>query len=139
MHEKVWGGETWERLAESNIVQGILLLCGRKIDFYRDDMSFFIASRVLSSSTHGKRCYLQRPSGQPVVIGVFPLPPRYVPSFLARIEFSIPTFQLFMPVDLHPISPTRALALPACQYLAKRPLRDSNLRHLPRSNCAVYY
>ena len=37
---------------------------------------------------------------QAVVTDVCPSPPRYVPSFLWRIGFSIPIFQLFMLADL---------------------------------------
>ena len=40
----------------------------------------------------------------------------YLPSFLSRTGFSIPTFQLYMLVDLHRISPTRVLAHSACQF-----------------------
>ena len=45
-----------------------------------------------------KRFYPERPSGQVVVTdhtGGFPSPPRYMPSFLSRVGFSIPTFQPF--------------------------------------------
>ena len=37
-----------------------------------------------------RRFYPQRSAGQAVVTGVIPSPPRYVPSFLSRIGFSIP-------------------------------------------------
>ena len=72
-----------------------------------------------------------------MVTGVFSPPPRYVPSFLSRIGFSLPTFHLFMLVDLRRISPTRALALSACQLLIliivrNGSLRGSNLRHRPQ-------
>ena len=43
------------------------------------------------------RFYPQRPSGhQCVVAGVFPSPPWYLPSFLSRRGFSIPTSQFIM-------------------------------------------
>ena len=44
----------------------------------------FFKSSLLSSSSH-RRLYPQRPSGQAVVIGLFPSPPRYFVSFLSRI------------------------------------------------------
>ena len=46
-------------------------------------------------------------------------PPRYVPSFLSRTGYSIPTFRLFMLVDLHRIlaahSHSRAFGLSTCK------------------------
>ena len=58
------------------------------------------------------------------VSGVFPSPPRYMPQFLSRIEFSIATFQLFMPVlfrvYFHRILLTHALALSARQFFRKK-------------------
>ena len=51
-------------------------------------------SILCSSSTH-RRFYPQRFSGQAVVTGVVPSHPRYVPSFLSRIGFSIPTARRF--------------------------------------------
>ena len=59
-----------------------------------DDKLLFFPSLFLSSSTRS-RFYPQRCSGQAVVTGVVPSPPRYVPSFLSRIGFSIPTAQRF--------------------------------------------
>ena len=50
---------------------------------------FFLSSLLLSSSTR-RRFYPQRSCGQAVVTGVVPSP-RYMPSFLWRIGFSIPT------------------------------------------------
>ena len=42
-------------------------------------------------------------------------------------------FQLFILVDLKRISPSRALALSACQFVReKSPLRRSNIRHRPQ-------
>ena len=46
------------------------------------------SSLLLSSSTR-RRFYPQRSSGQAVVTGIVPSPPRYVPSSLSRIWFSI--------------------------------------------------
>ena len=63
----------------------------------------------------------QRHSGQPLVFS----PPRYLPSFLSRIGSSIPTFQLFMLVNLHLISPCHAFALSTCRFVRKSPLQDS--------------
>ena len=54
----------------------------------------FWSSLLLSSSTR-RRFYPQRSSGQAVVTGVVPSSPRYVPSFLSRIGFSIPTARRF--------------------------------------------
>ena len=54
------------------------------------------ASLQLSSSTRNKRFYPQRPYSQAGLTGVLPSSPRYVPSFLSRIGFSVITFQLFM-------------------------------------------
>ena len=54
----------------------------------------FLPSLLLFSSTL-RRFYPQRPSGQAVVTGVVPSSPRYVPSFLSRIEFSNPTAHRF--------------------------------------------
>ena len=48
------------------------------------------------------------PSGRIVAAGVFLPPPpvlAFSPSFLSHVGFSIPTFQLFMVVDLRRISP----------------------------------
>ena len=50
---------------------------------------FFFPSLLLPGSTR-RRFYPQRSSGQAVVTGVVPSP-RYEPSFLSRIGFSIPT------------------------------------------------
>ena len=55
--------------------------------------NFFHRHFLLSSSTH--RSYPQRSSGQADVTGVVPFPPRYVPSFLSRIGFNIPTARRF--------------------------------------------
>ena len=56
--------------------------------FFSSFFSFF-PSLLLSSSTR-RRFYTQRPSGQAVVTGVVPSPPRYVPSiFIAhRVQHS---------------------------------------------------
>ena len=54
----------------------------------------FFVSLLLSSSTR-RRFYPQRSSGQAVVTGVVPSPPRYGPSFLSLIGFSIPTARRF--------------------------------------------
>ena len=77
----------------------------------------------------------QRPSGQVEVTGAFPSPSRHVPSFLSRIGFIIPpTVKLFVLVDSHQTSRTRALALSACQFVRRRKcsLRASNLRRRPQ-------
>ena len=50
----------------------------------------YIFNSSLLHSSSNRRLYPQRPSGQAVVTGVIPSP-RYVPSFLSRIGFSIPT------------------------------------------------
>ena len=55
---------------------------------------FFVPSLLLSSSTR-RRFYPQRSSGQAVVTGVVSSTPRYVPSFLSGIGFSIPTARRF--------------------------------------------
>ena len=52
---------------------------------------FFFKSSLLTSSSTRRRFYPQRSSGQAVVTGVVPSPPRYMPPFLSRIGFSIPT------------------------------------------------
>ena len=55
----------------------------------------FLSSLLLSSSTR-RKFYPQRSSGQVVVTtGLVPSPPRYVPSSLSRIGFSIPTARRF--------------------------------------------
>ena len=54
------------------------------------------SSLLPSSSTRiSRRFYPQRSSGQAVVTGAAPSPPRHVPSFLSRIGFSIPTDRRF--------------------------------------------
>ena len=53
----------------------------------------YISSSFLLSSSTRRRFYPQRSSGQ--ATGVVPSPPRYVPSFLWRIAFSIPTAHPF--------------------------------------------
>ena len=71
----------------------------------------YISSPLLFGSTR-RIFYPKRSSGQVVVTGVSPSPPRCVASFWSRIGFSIPTIvQLFMLFDLHRIPKTRALAL----------------------------
>ena len=65
----------------------------------------------LSSSTRW-RFYPQRSSGQAVVTGVVSSP-RYVPSFLSSIRFSIPTAVL---VDFHRVLLTHAPALSANNF-----------------------
>ena len=56
---------------------------------------FFKSSLLLSSLTR-RRFYPQQTSGQQAVVtGVYPSPPRYVPSFLSRIGFRIPTAHRF--------------------------------------------
>ena len=55
----------------------------------------FIKSSLLLSSSTRRRFYPQRSPGQAVVTGVVPSPPRYVPSFLSRTGFSIPTARRF--------------------------------------------
>ena len=62
-------------------------------DFFFFFSFFFRPSLLLSSSTR-RRFYPQRSSGQIVVKGVVPSL-RYVPSFLSRIGFSIPTARRF--------------------------------------------
>ena len=60
--------------------------------------SFFFlvgGSSLLLSSSTCKRFYPQRSSGQAVVTGAVPSPPRCVPSFLSRIGFIIPTARRF--------------------------------------------
>ena len=47
------------------------------------------------STKYTGKFYPQRSSGQAVVTGVVPSPLRYVPSFLSRIGFSIPTARRF--------------------------------------------
>ena len=61
------------------------------------------------------RFYPQRSSGQAVVTDVVPSPPRYVPSFLSRIGFSIPAARPFSSNVA-----TVALALSANQFLCKK-------------------
>ena len=55
----------------------------------------FLRSSLLLSSSTRRRFYPQRSPGQAVVTGVVPSPPRYVPSSLTRIGFSIPTAHRF--------------------------------------------
>ena len=50
---------------------------------------------LLRFSSTRRRFYPQRSSGQAVVTGVAPSPPQYVPWFLSRIGFSIPTARRF--------------------------------------------
>ena len=57
---------------------------------------YFFGSLILLSSSTRRRLYPQRPSGRAMIAGVFASLPRYVPSFVLRIRFSIPTFQLFI-------------------------------------------
>ena len=56
---------------------------------------FIFFPSLLHSSSTRRRFYPQRPSGQAVVTGVVPSPPRYAPSILSRIGFSIPTARRF--------------------------------------------
>ena len=62
--------------------------------------TFFHIRCVLLSSSARKRLYPQRSYGQAMVTGVYLSLPRCVPSFVLRIGFSIPTFQLFVLMDL---------------------------------------
>ena len=55
----------------------------------------FLSPLLRSSSTH-RRLYPQRFSGLAVVTVVVPSLPRYVPSFLSRVGFSIPTARRFL-------------------------------------------
>ena len=63
----------------------------------------FCSFSIITFRSICMRFYPQPPSGQAMCVAtdVFPSPPRYSPSFLSRIGFSIPTFQLFMLVDLN--------------------------------------
>ena len=64
--------------------------------------------------------YPQRPSGQVVVTDVFPSP-RYMPSLLSRIEFSIPTSQLCMLVELRRCFQTLTLSrFPLVKFSARK-------------------
>ena len=63
----------------------------RRVSFF----FFFLWPSLLFSSSTRRRFYPQRSSGQAVVTGVVPSPPGYVPSFLSRIGFSIPTARRF--------------------------------------------
>ena len=56
---------------------------------------FFFKSSLLTSSSTRRRFYPQRSSGQAVVTGVVPSPPRYVSLCLPRIGFSIPNNRRF--------------------------------------------
>ena len=58
--------------------------------FYRLLVSFFFSSSLLLSSLARRRFYPRRPSGQAVVTGVIPFPPRYVPLFFVahRVQHS---------------------------------------------------
>ena len=58
--------------------------------------------------------YPQRSPGQAVVTGVVPSPPRYVPSFLSRMGFSIPHSHCWSILIAPP-----ALALSANQFLCE--------------------
>ena len=75
----------------------------------------WLSSLLLSSSTR-TRFYPQRSSGQAVVTGAIPSPPRYVPSFLSRMGFSIATARRFS----SNVANSHALALSANQFLRKK-------------------
>ena len=72
--------------------EGILVLLVLAVRAVFVLFCFFITFTFqLNSYIAYRRFYPQRSSGQAVVTGVVPSPPRYVPSFLSRIRFSIPT------------------------------------------------
>ena len=52
--------------------------------------------------------------------------PRFMPSFLSRTGFSIPTFHEFVLVDFHQCLLTRALALSARRFLRKTKVPTSS-------------
>ena len=69
----------------------------------------FITSFTFRLFLTRRRFYPQRSSAQAMVTGVVPSPPRYVPSFLSRIGFSVPTAHRFSSI-------THALALSTTWY-----------------------
>ena len=81
--------------------------------FYLNHHFYFPALRTR------RRFYPQRSSGQAVVTGVVPSPPRYVPSCLSRIGLSIPTARRFSPNE-------------CCQLtLSRFPLINFSSRKIP--------
>ena len=106
----------------------LLLLCVLFALFYASKYHFYSPAQL------GQRFHRQQASGQAVVPGVFPSPPRYVSSFLSRIGFSV--FLLFRLlcwlISVKFRNLTCALALSARQFVTKSPLRGSNLRHQPQ-------
>ena len=77
----------------------MLLLCVLFALFYASKYHFYSPAQL------GQRFHRQQASGQAVVPGVFPSPPRYVSSFLSRIRFSVfSAFQVVMLVDFRQIS-----------------------------------
>ena len=66
------------------------------IYFFIFIVSFYIPAQLLGCFTLSD--LLDKPRSQ---VRVFPSPYQYFPSVLARVRFSIPTFQLFQLVDFH--------------------------------------
>ena len=73
----------WQVAAVELIFQRKFLFLNHYVDFAAQLVSYY------------RRFYPQRSSGQAVVTGVLPSPPRYVPSILSRIGFSTPTARRF--------------------------------------------
>ena len=78
------------------------------------NQTFSLSSFLLSSSTR-TRFYPQRSSGQAVVTGVVPSPPRYVPLIFIAHRSAFPLL-----VDFHRMLLTHALALSANHFLCKK-------------------
>ena len=91
------------------------------LNLERNRFGFFYTLPATCWTSRGRKC-------------LFAFPLRYMmPSFLSRIPdrvHSIPTFQLFILVDLHRTSPTQALERSACQFWKKEPLRGSKTSDL---------
>ena len=83
---------------------------------------FFLNNRFYSSAQPVRGSTLRDLLDKPCLQVFSLLPPgTYMPSFLLRIGFSIPTSQLFMLVDLHRFLLTHALALSARHFFTQEP------------------
>ena len=72
-----------------------------------------------------------------VVTGVFP-PPRYLASFLSRIRFRIPTFQLFVPVGFCFVEAAGSLLICELRYIQERYSLVNSIRTAPTDLGANY-
>ena len=119
--EKKGKDNQWDR----NYIPGIYIYT--RSFFYLLNHFFFPAQLVRTKLD----VYPQRSSGQSVVAGVVPSPPRYVPSFLSRIGFSIPTARRFSSDVVYTLGPS------ATQFLRKRCTTSTGRKRTHRNSYYV--